>query len=78
VIPNANITAIHIAPNLNSTTLSNAAGVYNLLFLPIGDCRLTVEVAGFKRVESLCKSTFGAITVVAVAARTIEMALKFF
>src|SRR5215471_2778971 len=51
VIPNARITATNVATNLSSTTLSNSAGVYNLLFLPIGEYRLTVEVAGFKKVE---------------------------
>jgi Carboxypeptidase regulatory-like domain len=51
VIPNARITATSIGTNLSSSTLSNSAGVYNLLFLPIGDYKLTVEVAGFKKIE---------------------------
>src|SRR5215471_731508 len=50
VIPNAKVTATNIATNLSYTTSSNSAGVYNLLFLPIGEYNLTVEVAGFKRV----------------------------
>src|SRR5437660_3664203 len=50
VIPNAKITATNTGTNLSYTTSSNSAGVYNLLFLPIGEYNLTVEVAGFKRV----------------------------
>jgi hypothetical protein len=50
VIPNAKITATNVGTNLSYTTSSNPAGVYNLLFLPIGEYNLTVEVVGFKRV----------------------------
>jgi hypothetical protein len=50
VIPNAKIAATSLGTNLSYSTLSNSAGVYNLLFLPIGQYNLTVEVAGFKKV----------------------------
>src|SRR5215472_4237821 len=50
VIPNAKITATNLATNLSYNAPSNSAGVYNLLFLPIGQYNLTVEVPGFKKV----------------------------
>jgi hypothetical protein len=50
VIPNAKVTATNLATNLSFNASSNSAGVYNLLFLPIGEYNLTVEVPGFKRV----------------------------
>jgi hypothetical protein len=50
VIPNAKITATNLETNLTYNTVSNSAGVYNLLFLPIGQYNLTVEATGFKRV----------------------------
>ena len=50
VIPNAKIAATSLGTNLTYSTLSNSAGVYNILFLPIGQYNLTVEVAGFKKV----------------------------
>src|SRR5215813_1980931 len=50
VVPNAKITATNLGTNLSYNTSSNTAGVYNLLFLPIGEYNLTVEVPGFKKV----------------------------
>src|SRR5215813_9711465 len=50
VIPNAKVTVTNTATNLSYNASSNAAGVYNLLFLPIGEYNLTVEVPGFKKV----------------------------
>ncbi len=50
VVPNARITATNLGTNLAFDATSNSAGSYNLLFLPIGQYKLTVEAAGFKRV----------------------------
>ncbi|MBI3693942.1 MAG: TonB-dependent receptor [Acidobacteria bacterium] len=49
VVPNVKVTAVSRATNLESTTTSNTAGVYNLLFLPVGSYNLTAEVSGFKK-----------------------------
>ncbi len=50
LIPGAKITATSRATNLTYSAESNSAGVYNLLFLPIGSYSLGVEAAGFRRV----------------------------
>ncbi len=50
VIPNVKITATNTATNINNTTQSNEAGVFNFPFLPIGDYTVTAEAQGFKRV----------------------------
>ena len=49
VIPNAKVTATNTGTNVAYTAQSNAAGVYNLLFLPIGAYNLAAEVKGFKK-----------------------------
>jgi Carboxypeptidase regulatory-like domain len=49
-IPGARITATNLSTNLSTTVASNSAGVYNLLFLPIGTYRLEVEAANFKKI----------------------------
>src|SRR6185436_622446 len=48
-IPGARITATSQGTNLQSTVVANSAGVYNLLFLPIGSYRLEVEAPNFKK-----------------------------
>jgi len=50
VVPSAKITATNLGTNLSYTAQSNSAGLYNLLFLPIGEYTLTVELSGFKKV----------------------------
>ena len=50
VVPGVAVTARNAGTNLTYTTRTNAAGVYDLLFLPIGSYEVTAEAAGFKRV----------------------------
>lgn len=49
IVPNAAVTATNTATNLTYETRTNEAGVYNLLFLPVGDYTVTVAAQGFKR-----------------------------
>jgi len=49
VVPNVKLTATSTGTNLAHNTDSNAAGVYNLLFLPIGSYTLSAEASGFKK-----------------------------
>lgn len=49
VVPNVRITATNVTTNLTYTTTSNEAGVYNLLFLPIGNYNVSTEAQGFKK-----------------------------
>lgn len=56
VIPNVTVTATNSATNITNTATTNESGVYNLLFLPVGNYNLSAESTGFK------KSTAGPIT----------------
>ena len=47
VVPNAKITATHVATGLVRTTLSGPDGLYVLPNLPVGSYRLEVEASGF-------------------------------
>jgi hypothetical protein len=49
VIPNAKVIATNTGTNIAYSAQSNEAGVYNLLFLPIGSYNLAAEVKGFKK-----------------------------
>jgi hypothetical protein len=49
VVPDVTVRAINVATNLEYTAQSNAAGVYNILFLPAGNYRLTASSTGFKQ-----------------------------
>ncbi len=49
VVPNVKIAATNTATNITTDSTSNEAGVYNLLFLPIGEYTLTASVSGFKK-----------------------------
>ena len=49
VIPSVKVTAINTGTNLNYTVSTNEAGLYNILFLPIGQYQLTAEIKGFKK-----------------------------
>jgi hypothetical protein len=49
VVPNAKVTATNTGTNVTYTATSNDAGVYNLLFLPVGSYNLAAEVKGFKK-----------------------------
>ncbi len=50
VVPKVRVSAINTTTNLTYPTTSNEAGVYNLLFLPIGSYNVTAELQGFKKV----------------------------
>jgi hypothetical protein len=49
VVPNVKVTATNTSTNVTSSTTTNAAGLYNLLFLPVGDYTITTEGQGFKK-----------------------------
>ncbi|HKS95096.1 MAG TPA: carboxypeptidase regulatory-like domain-containing protein, partial [Terriglobia bacterium] len=48
VVPNAKVTATHVATGLVRTTLSGSDGLYELPNLPVGSYRLEVQAAGFE------------------------------
>jgi hypothetical protein len=48
-VPNAKVTATNTGTNLSYTANTTDAGVYNLLFLPVGQYQLTVDSQGFKQ-----------------------------
>jgi len=48
VVPNANVTARNVNTNISTETKTNTAGVYNLLFLPVGTYTISVKATGFK------------------------------
>jgi hypothetical protein len=48
VIPNARVTATNTATNVTFEAQTTQAGVYNLLFLPVGEYNLNVTAQGFK------------------------------
>ena len=47
VIPNAQVTAHNIATGVDTQATTNAAGIYNIRFLPIGEYEVTVHASGF-------------------------------
>lgn len=49
VVPNAKVTATNTGTNLAFTANTTDSGVYNLLFLPVGNYNVAVEFQGFKR-----------------------------
>lgn len=49
VVANVKVTATNQGTNLDYNTQSNAAGVYNLLFLPVGSYTVRAEAPGFKK-----------------------------
>ncbi len=53
VVPGVRVTATNTATNVAHVATANESGIYNLLFLPIGNYTLAAEVSGFK------KSTLG-------------------
>src|SRR5438309_11952173 len=48
-VPNVTITATNTGTNIKTDTKTNESGVYNLLFLPVGNYTITAEAQGFKR-----------------------------
>jgi hypothetical protein len=51
VLPKVKVTATNTGTNVGFTATSNDAGIYNLLFLPIGEYRLVAEMQGFKKAQ---------------------------
>jgi hypothetical protein len=49
VVPGVKVVATNTATNLTYTAESNTAGFYNLVFLPVGQYKLTSEAKGFKK-----------------------------
>lgn len=50
-VPGASVTATHSETGVTRTVVTNAAGLYQLTALPVGDYGVIVELAGFTRVE---------------------------
>ncbi|HEV3196618.1 MAG TPA: carboxypeptidase regulatory-like domain-containing protein [Bryobacteraceae bacterium] len=50
VVANVKIVATNAGTNVTHPTTTNEAGVYNLVFLPIGRYTVSAEAAGFKKV----------------------------
>jgi hypothetical protein len=48
-VPGANVTAINVGTGVHTPTTSNAAGVYSIRFLPIGNYTLEVQAKGFAK-----------------------------
>ncbi len=51
VVPNVKVTATKAGTNLSNSAVSNQAGIYNLLFLPVGEYTVTTEGSGFKKAK---------------------------
>lgn len=49
VVPNGKVSATNQGTNVSYEAQSNEAGIYNLLFLPIGDYAVSVSAPGFKK-----------------------------
>ena len=48
VLPQTRVTAVQIATTLQRTTISSAAGTYDIPELPVGNYKITFEHEGFK------------------------------
>src|SRR3974390_2597137 len=49
VVPNTKVTATNTSTNLSYSANSNESGVFNLLFLPVGNYTVAAELQGFKK-----------------------------
>src|SRR5689334_1655238 len=49
VVPGLKVTATNVATNLTYSANTNESGVYNLLFLPVGQYTVSSENQGFKK-----------------------------
>lgn len=49
VLPNVKVVATNVDTNIEYTATTNAAGVYNLLFLPVGRYNVSATASGFKK-----------------------------
>jgi hypothetical protein len=48
-VPSAKVEAVNVATGVSLSAGTNDAGVFTLLFLPVGQYRLTAEMKGFKK-----------------------------
>lgn len=69
-VPNVKVTATNTKTNLSNTAETNRAGIYNLLFLPVGEYQVTAEAAGFK------KATFGPLTLEVNQTARVDITLQ--
>src|ERR1043166_4186971 len=53
IVPRARITLLHVTTNQTRTAVSDQAGEYSFLLLPVGDYRITVEHPGFKKFQQI-------------------------
>ncbi len=51
VLPNVRVTATNTATNVTFDGVTNSSGLYNLLFLPVGEYNLSAELTGFKKAQ---------------------------
>ncbi|MCX6614306.1 MAG: carboxypeptidase regulatory-like domain-containing protein [Acidobacteria bacterium] len=51
VVPKVKVTATKAGTNVSTSAVSNESGIYNLLFLPVGDYTVSAEGSGFKRAK---------------------------
>src|SRR5690348_14454806 len=49
VVANVKVTATNVGTNVAHTGTTNEAGVYNLVFLPVGQYTVAAESKGFKK-----------------------------
>src|SRR5450432_3378728 len=50
-VPAAKVSLVHVATNQTRTTATDSAGEFRFPLLPVGEYRITVEQAGFKKYE---------------------------
>src|SRR6266404_6274303 len=70
VVPNAKVTASNVGTNLSYPATTNQSGVYNLLFLPVGQYNVTTEATGFK------KTVLGPFTLEVNQSARVDVALQ--
>jgi hypothetical protein len=51
VVPDVKVVATNTGTNVAHTVTSNTSGLYNLVFLPVGQYTVTAEAKGFKKVS---------------------------
>jgi len=69
-IPNAKITVTNAAKGFVRNTLTNTAGEYVVTSIPIGECVVMAEAAGFEKVEQ------SGITLTVGETRRVDLSLK--
>jgi hypothetical protein len=81
VVPSAKITATNAGTNLSYAATTNQSGVYNLLFLPVGQYNVTSEFNhaswGPPGRDITSPASFGQITSQVQNPRNIQFGLKY-